>query len=71
MMDITVTPKRLAQIFAALALCLIAAHVTVQAARFLTGNDSLFGLVALFSLGADGNLPTFYSRPFVAEFAGF
>ena len=60
-MDFTATPRHLAQFFGALTVCLIVAHVVVQAARFATGNDSLFGLVALFSLGADGNLPTFYS----------
>lgn len=60
-MDIAFTPKRLAQFFAALTACLIVAHVSVQTVRFATDNDSLAGLVALFSLGADGNLPTFYS----------
>ncbi len=37
------------------------AHVIVQSIRFTTGDDSLGGLVFLFSVGADANFPTYYS----------
>lgn len=60
-MEITLSPRRLAGIFAALAICLIIAHVLIQSVRFYTGDDSLYGFVALFSLGSDRSLPGYYS----------
>lgn len=60
-MNITTSPVRLAQLFGAMMACLIVLHVIVQTVRFATGDHSLFGLLAFLSLGADGNLPTFYS----------
>jgi hypothetical protein len=40
---------------------LFLAHVVTQTLRFGFGLDSLGGLTFAFSLGADGNIPTFYS----------
>ena len=56
-----VTPKSLATGFSAAVSLLLVAHIFVQAGRFATGDDRLFGLVYMFSVGADGNIPTFYS----------
>lgn len=60
-MEIKVSAAGLARCFAVLVAVLVALHAAVQAARFLTGNERLFGLVYMFSLGADGNVPTLYS----------
>ena len=60
-MELIITPKRLVQFFAAMAVCLTFAHVSVQTVRFVTGHDALLGLVALFSLGSDVSLAAFYS----------
>jgi hypothetical protein len=40
---------------------LLILHVGINTLRFALGNDKLFGLVYMFSVGADGNIPTFYS----------
>ncbi len=60
-MPLTLTPKRLLISFSVVAGSLIAMHCLVQAVRFSTGNERLYGLVYAFSLGADGNFPTYYS----------
>jgi len=60
-MPLTLTPKRLLITFSAVAGSLIAMHCLIQVIRFSTGNERVYGLVYAFSLGADGNIPTFYS----------
>jgi len=60
-MPLTLTPKRLLITFSAMAGSLIAMHCLVQIVRFSTGNERVYGLVYAFSLGADGNIPTYYS----------
>jgi hypothetical protein len=60
--DIDLNPRRLTDIFAALVVLLVIVHVTVQTLRFtFFDGGSMGGLVGLFNLGTDGNLPTFYS----------
>ncbi len=39
----------------------VVAGTTVQLIRFTTGHDSLYGLIPLFDLGMEANIPTFYS----------
>ena len=59
---IELSPRFLALTFASVVGLLFVAHVTVQTLRFtLFDSGSMGGLVPLFSLGADGNLPNFYS----------
>jgi hypothetical protein len=41
--------------------CLVVAHLTVQTLRFATGNDRLYGLVYVFSLGAEYNFQAYYA----------
>ena len=60
-MEIKITPMRLALVFGSMVAALVSAHVVIQMIRFATGDKFLFGLVPLFSIGSDGNLPTFYS----------
>ena len=69
-MVIVFTAKRLAQVFGAIVLCLISAHVVVQTIRFATGDERVFGLVYLLSVGRESNLPTFYSS-FAILFCAF
>ncbi len=58
-MDIRITPKWIAILLASAIACLTAIHLALQGMRFVTGEMS--GLVWFFSLGSDGNVPTFYS----------
>lgn len=60
-MSITFSAKRLAYTFTGIATAFVLIHVVLQIVRFATGNHSLMGLLALFSLGADNNLPEYYS----------
>jgi len=39
----------------------VLAGTAVQLIRFTTGHDSLYGLIPLFDLGMEANIPTFYS----------
>lgn len=60
-LDIEVTPFGLARTFGFTVALLLIAHILVQTVRFTTGDERVFGLVYMFSVGADGNIPTFYS----------
>jgi hypothetical protein len=60
-MEVRLSAGDIARVSAYLIAGFLAAHVLVQSARFVSGNDSLFGLVTMFSLGSDRNFPTFYS----------
>ena len=60
-LEIRISAAGLTRCFIVLVAVLVALHAGVQVARFITGNDRLFGLVYMFSLGADGNVPTLYS----------
>lgn len=51
----------LTRLFASVAALLVVIHVIAQIVRFSTGDDRLFGLVYLFALGAESNVPTLYS----------
>lgn len=60
-MDIRLTPERICRYNAAIVVGLLGFHVALQSVRFATGNRFLFGLGPFFNVGADGNLPTYYS----------
>jgi len=60
-LSIVLKAKRVAQAFGVVVICLVSFHVVVQSIRFLSGDERLLGLVAFFSLGAERNVPTFYS----------
>ncbi|MDX1646455.1 MAG: hypothetical protein R3304_04875 [Longimicrobiales bacterium] len=60
-MPIRISPKQIERVLFGVAAVLIGAHVAVQTVRFLTGDDSIGGLVYFLSLGAEGNLPSYYS----------
>jgi hypothetical protein len=56
-----VSPRGLAGGLAAVMALLVALHGLVQVARFASGDERLNGLVYIFSLGAEHNVPTLYS----------
>lgn len=60
-MSITFSASRLAGVFAWIVALLVSIHALLQVVRFATGNHSLGGLLALFSLGAEYNVPATYS----------
>ena len=60
-MAIRLPPKSIMRSLYAVVAGLVGLHVTVQVVRFLTGDDRLFGLVYMFSLGAETNVPAFYA----------
>jgi len=68
-LHLLLSPRQVTAPFAVVVAALIALHVIVNTLRFTLGNEKLFGLVFMFSLGADGNIPTFYSS-FALLFAG-
>lgn len=60
-MAIRLSPQSIMRFLYAVVSALVVAHVAVQVLRFLTGDDRLHGLVFMFSLGAEMNLPAFYA----------
>lgn len=40
---------------------LTCAHITVQVLRFTTGHDVMFGLIPMFDMNRESNIPTLYS----------
>lgn len=60
-MEIRLPPKSIMRFLSAIVVGLVVAHTTVQVLRFVTGNDRLYGLVYMFSLGAEMNVPAFYA----------
>ena len=69
-MEIEFSPKRLAWGFSIAVTLAFVAHAITQTLGFITGDGFLYGLVPLFSLGSDRNLPTFYSA-FAIVFCSF
>jgi hypothetical protein len=58
---VRLAPRRIVQVLAALVTLLVVASVIVQTVRFATGDDRLYGLVFMFSLGAENNPAAYYS----------
>lgn len=56
-----VTGRRQMRLALAASVFVIAAGITVAVVRHLTGNDNVYGLVPLFDLDGDGNLPAVLS----------
>ncbi len=60
-LHLQINARQITTAFAAVVAVLLALHVIINTLRFTLGNEKLFGMVYMFSLGADGNIPTFYS----------
>lgn len=59
--DIEISSRRLLRAMLGIFAILVAAHVCLQIVRFWTGDHFLFGLLAVFGLGAEQNVPTYFS----------
>ena len=60
-MEIRIEPKRVALFFGLVVTFFSLAHVAGLFSRFVLGHDTVFGLVDLFDLNSEKNLPTFYA----------
>jgi hypothetical protein len=60
-MDIVFESNRVTRFFAAIVLGLGLAHLAGQISTFALGHSYLFGLVPLFDVGREANVPTLYS----------
>jgi hypothetical protein len=59
--QISVKPSRIARVLGLVAFLLVLASTGGQLTAYLTGHPSIFGLVGLFNLDAEENIPTFFS----------
>lgn len=60
-MKIVIRPKQVAIVFAAIATGLILAGIAGVLSRFVLGHENVFGLVEMFDLDAEGNIPAYFS----------
>lgn len=60
-MNVVVSPKRVAQVLTAIAFLLALASITGQIFRYFLGRERLLGLVSLFNMNYENNIPTVYS----------
>ena len=58
---ITLNASPIAGTLAAIAAALVLASVAGQLTKYLTGHDHVFGLIAMFNLDGENNLPAFYA----------
>ena len=58
---ITIDPCKVAGWAAVVAVLLVLASVVTQLFSFATGHNSVYGLIPLFNLDAEQNIPTFFS----------
>jgi hypothetical protein len=59
--QVSVNPPAIARVLGAVALLLVLASIAGQASRFLLEHSDRTGLVHLFNLNAERNVPTFFS----------
>ena len=59
--EVTFDRRTLLRILLGIAVLVVGAGVAVAVARHVTGRDNLFGLIPLFDLDGDGNLPAAFS----------
>jgi hypothetical protein len=60
-MEILFEPKKVTRFFGAIVILLALAHLAAQFSIYVLGYDNLFGLIHLFSLNAEENIPALYS----------
>jgi hypothetical protein len=58
---VRLNPSRICRALAVIAFVLLLADIALQLSKFLLGHDSLRGLVRLFDLDDERNVPTFFS----------
>ena len=60
-MEIKLAPKNVARFLGWIVLFFSLAHAAGLFSRFVLGHDTVFGLIDLFDLNSEKNLPTFYA----------
>jgi hypothetical protein len=60
MVQFTIRPAAVLRVQAAVIACLVAASLAGQVSKYFLGHDVVFGLVNLFDLDGEGNVPTWY-----------
>ena len=68
--EISVTPAAVARALGAVALLVVLANLAGQIARFAFGHDTLHGIVPLFDLNGEENVPAFFSLLLLVSAAG-
>jgi hypothetical protein len=58
---ITIYSKTIVRLLACIIVCLTVASILGQASKFLFGHPALFGLVRLFDVNEENNIPSWYS----------
>lgn len=59
--QISINPSFIARKLSLIVLFLVIANIVVQVIKYLTGHRSVFGLVHLFDLNQEKNIPSFFS----------
>ncbi len=60
-LGLTLAPRRIALWLLAIVAMIVTMHGVTQTIRFTTGYDSIFGLIPLFDMYEEANLPTWFS----------
>jgi hypothetical protein len=60
-MNLVFSSRRIALVLILLVLCLILSNLATEFSKFFLGHDHLLGLVPLFYVGAEANIPTWFS----------
>ena len=60
-MELRIDPRKVATLLFAVAIALIACHFAGQFSRYFLGHGQLLGLVDLFNVNVENNVPTFFS----------
>ncbi len=58
---ITLNPLSIVRVLGIVAVLLVLASIAVSLIHYLTGYPSFYGLIPLFNVDAEGNVPTFFS----------
>ncbi len=60
-LTLSISPKKVALVLTMVVICLSIVSLAGQFSRYILGHGNLFGLVRLFNVGEDSNIPTWYS----------
>jgi hypothetical protein len=58
---VTLKPPKIVRVLATMVLLLVLANIAAQLTKYLTGHDSLYGLVGLFDFDNEHNIPSYFS----------
>jgi hypothetical protein len=61
MVEIFLEPKKVTRFFGTIVILLTLAHLAAQFSIYVLGYDNIFGLIPMFSLNAEENIPALYA----------